>query len=374
MSLNSAEWVHIRSPFVYWAQTEKTVSLRVDIRDAQNPRILIENSKVTFDSTGYGAQGENEYHFELALPHNVDSDKSTYRVSDRDVDILLIKKEHGWWSKVTTSPRKPAWLKVDFDRWKSPDDEDEIPSDVMKDFPDIMDRVQKEEYGYKVENLRKVYLFLYNLFQFVGYLFIVGVLSVRYLRDGQEATHRAYEFVGFAMRYCQTMQALEIIHPLMGFTKTSVPVAFLQIGGRALILFGIVQAEERLHDEPAVFWLFFFWSLAEVFRYPFYMLQIYERKVYFVTWLRYSAWIFLYPLGITSECVVIFSAITYFVETGRYSVTLPNSWNFSFSFPTIMRLYLLFGVFPVSYALICNMWRSRTKVLGKSRSVITKQK
>lgn len=74
---------------------------------------------------------------------------------------------------------------VDFDRWKSPDDEEEITADVMKDFPDIMERVQREEYGYKVENLRKVYLFLYNLFQFVGYLFIVGVLSVRYLRDGQ---------------------------------------------------------------------------------------------------------------------------------------------------------------------------------------------
>lgn len=105
-------------------------------------------------------------------------------MTDRDVDIVLVKQQAGWWSKVTTSTRKPAWLKVDFDRWKSPDDEEEIPADIMKDFPDIMDKVQKEEYGYKVENLRKVYLFLYNLFQFVGYLFIVGVLSVRYLREG----------------------------------------------------------------------------------------------------------------------------------------------------------------------------------------------
>jgi len=168
------------------------------------------------------------------------------------------------------------------------------------------------------------------------------------------------------------MQVLEIIHPLMGFTKTSVPTACLQIGGRALILFGVIQAEERLHGESAVFWLFYFWALAEVFRYPFYMLQLYDRKVYVVTWLRYSMWILLYPLGIASECVVIFSAITYFVETGRYSIGLPNAWNFTFSFPTIMRFYLLFGVFPVSYALICSMWRSRNKVLGKPH--ITKLK
>lgn len=133
------------------------------------------------------------------------------------------------------------------------------------------------------------------------------------------------------------MQILEIIHPIMGFTKTGVPLAFLQVsmlshfntsqtsdygvmvfeiiswvsfiqvGGRSLILFGIIQAEERLHDQSAVFWLFYFWSLAEVFRYPFYMLQIYDRGVYIITWLRYSAWILLYPLGIASECVIIFS-------------------------------------------------------------------
>lgn len=44
-----------------------------------------------------------------------------------------------------------------------------------------------------------------------------------------DATHKAFQFVGFAIRYCQVMQVLEIIHPIMGFTKTSVPVAFLQV-------------------------------------------------------------------------------------------------------------------------------------------------
>lgn len=74
---------------------------------------------------------------------------------------------------------------MDFDRFRSPDDEDEIPPDVLKDYPDLMDSLRTEEFGYKVESLRKVYLFLYNLFQFVGYLYIVGVLSVRYLKEGQ---------------------------------------------------------------------------------------------------------------------------------------------------------------------------------------------
>jgi len=37
----------------------------------QSPRISIEESKITFDATGEGAHGENEYHFELDLPHEI---------------------------------------------------------------------------------------------------------------------------------------------------------------------------------------------------------------------------------------------------------------------------------------------------------------
>jgi len=176
-----------RSPFVYWAQTENAVTLRVDIRNAHNPRIHIEDRKICFDSIGEGAQGQNEYHFELDFPHAVNPKASTYRTLDRDVDILLQKEDKGWWEKVTLSHKKPAWLKVDFDRWKSQDDEDMVPQDVMKDFPDLMSSLQQKEFGYKIESLRNVYLFIYNLFQFVMNLFIIGVLSVKFSKDGPGA-------------------------------------------------------------------------------------------------------------------------------------------------------------------------------------------
>jgi len=59
-----------------------------------------------------------------------------------------------------------------------------VAQDVMKDFPDLLDTLKHEEFGYKIESLRNVYLFMYNLFQFVMNLFIIGVLSVKYMRDG----------------------------------------------------------------------------------------------------------------------------------------------------------------------------------------------
>ncbi|CAG7720673.1 unnamed protein product [Allacma fusca] len=360
------DWVHLRSPFVYWSQTESTVSLRVDIRNSQNPKIHIEDTRVVFDAAGRGALGENVYHFDLEFPHTVNPKASTYRVLDRDIDILIQKEEKGWWSKITTSHRKPAWLKVDFDRWKSPDDEDEveIPPDVLKDYPSLYDNLQKDEFGYKIENMRNVYLFLYNFFQFVGFLYIVGVLNIRYMRDGPAVFEGTYELIGHAMRYCQLLQFLEVVHPILGFTKTGVALAAMQVGGRALVLFVLIHSEERVQKSPAIFFLFLVWCTVELTRYPYYMLQISKYKVYLVTWLRYSAWIILYPLGFVAEAVVIFQCIPYFIESGKYSWTLPNSWNVTFSLPTIMRLYLLFGLFPLLYTFMRSMQRARNKALG----------
>jgi len=149
-------------------------------------------------------------------------------------------------------------------------------------------------------------------------------------------------------------------------------MAFIQVVGRCLILFGMIAPEQRMQDSPSVFYLFLAWASIEVIRYPFYMLQIAKIKIYPLTWLRYSAWIALYPFGICAETSVIFGSIPYFVETGRYSVSLPNSWNATFYFPALMRLYLLFGTFPVMFALMRNMWRIRSKALGSKAPKIKK--
>ena len=37
---------------------------------------------------------------------------STYRVLDRDIDIIIHKETKGWWDKVINTHKKPAWLKV----------------------------------------------------------------------------------------------------------------------------------------------------------------------------------------------------------------------------------------------------------------------
>jgi very-long-chain (3R)-3-hydroxyacyl-CoA dehydratase len=42
------------------------------------------------------------------------------------------------------------FLQIDFDRWKAEDDvDDEEPRDIMGDYPDLYEKLVKEELGYR---------------------------------------------------------------------------------------------------------------------------------------------------------------------------------------------------------------------------------
>merc|ERR1711970_500912 len=105
------------------------------------------------------------------------------------------------------------------------------------------------------------------------------------------------------------------------------------------------------------------WASIEVVRYPFYMLRVYDNELSLLTWLRYSIWIPLYPLGFLLEGVVILRSIPYAEETGRYTISLPNTYNFAFHFPTLLRMYLLFFFFPAMYRMMTYMYYQRVKKL-----------
>ena len=76
---------------------------------------------------------------------------SNYKIVNRHVDCILKKKKNSWWPRLTGQPQKPSWLKIDFDRWKSKnvDDFTDAPRDICQDYPDMYDRLHKEEFGYR---------------------------------------------------------------------------------------------------------------------------------------------------------------------------------------------------------------------------------
>lgn len=94
------------------------------------------------------------------------------------------------------------------------------------------------------------------------------------------------------------------------------------------------------------------------------MLQVCKIDIPLLTWIRYSVWIFLYPLGFSAEGTVMYKSIPYTEETGRFSITLPNTFNISFSLVSILRVYLLIFIFPTLIFLMSHMYRARMKKYG----------
>ncbi|XP_066592012.1 very-long-chain (3R)-3-hydroxyacyl-CoA dehydratase [Prorops nasuta] len=356
------------NPFVYWAQTEKQISLRVDLTDVKDINVNLEGRKLQFQASGHGIRGLNNYGFNFDLHSDISCETSSYKVNGRQIDFILKKATSGWWPRLTSQPQKPHWLKIDFDKWKSEDldDDEEELRDIHNDYPDTYDKLQTEEFGYRKEDLKKVYLVIYNLFQFVGFIYVVTVIGIKYYKDGTDSMKETYSAVGNSMKFIHLLQFLEVMHPLFGYTKGSTLVSLLQVGGRAFVLFCMIDAEPRMQTKPVVFYLFLVWSTVEVIRYPYYITQLLKVKIPFLTWLRYTIWIPLYPLGFMCEGIIILRNIPYFEETEKLSIALPNSYNFSLYFPTVMRIYLLFFSVPGIYTVMSHMNKARYRKLGTS--------
>ena len=69
-------------PFVYWAQTETDICLRVDLKDMLDTEVSIEEDEIEISTLGVGAQGGDEgrqrYHFVIEFFLPIINEESRY--------------------------------------------------------------------------------------------------------------------------------------------------------------------------------------------------------------------------------------------------------------------------------------------------------
>jgi len=112
------------APPVTWAQRKNVVFFTICLEDCRSPTLNIESNKIYFKGTGGTEKKEYEYSFNLY--GEVDTDKSRSFIRDRNIELVLVKKEEGpFWPHLLKEKKKMHWLKVDFARWKDEDSEDE---------------------------------------------------------------------------------------------------------------------------------------------------------------------------------------------------------------------------------------------------------
>lgn len=132
-------------------------------------------------------------------------------------------------------------------------------------------------------------------------------------------------------------------------------------------MYGIIYPEPRMYTKEVVWFLFLTWSAVELIRYPYYVCATLKRQIGFLTWLRYTVWIPLYPLGFVLEGLVMLIALPMFEETQLFNLNLPNTFNMSFHFPSILKFYMLLCL-PGMYILMQRMYEQRKKKLNERES------
>ena len=106
---------------------------------------------------------------------------------------------------------------------------------------------------------------------------------------------------------------------------------------------------------PAYTTMLLAWSVTEVIRYSYFVFSLSGVGVPKLwTWLRYNTFLVLYPLGITSECWLVYQAIP--LASQRNELYAYALW-------AILAIYV-----PGSYILFTHMLAQRRKIARQSRS------
>lgn len=149
----------------------------------------------------------------------------------------------------------------------------------------------KRKMNARIEN----YLKGYNLLQLAGwstgFLFLFIDMGVAYR----------------CIALFQLLSLAEILHASKKWSQSSSLFCFLQIGARLMILYIVLKLSfhTKLYPIPSfnevLYTMFIAWCTAEVIRYAYYVSVLFKRKDEILAWLRYTAFILCYPVGLASE-------------------------------------------------------------------------
>lgn len=81
-------------------------------------------TKDSLTFSGYPVDLAKVYKVTLNFKKDINSENIKAAAQGRYHDFTITKAEDGWWSQLLRDG-KPHWLKVDFERWKDEDSEDE---------------------------------------------------------------------------------------------------------------------------------------------------------------------------------------------------------------------------------------------------------
>ena len=200
---------------------------------------------------------------------------------------------------------------------------------------------------------REKYLATYNVLQFIGWSASLSAL----LRGSDQADvyQKVYVF--------QLLAILEIVHVLLGVVRAELVTTVVQVFSRLqVLLVHYLVKDSRLSEGNQ--YMLLAWCLVEVIRYPFLGMKSISTPPYVLTWVRYSAFYVLYPLGVYGEMLVLNSGLPSLTLNKTLSISMPNAWNIEFNFASYLTVLLYVVYLPGLAFQYSHMMRQRRNALS----------
>lgn len=222
------------------------------------------------------------------------------------------------------------------------------------------------------QSLKQRYLFAYNALNF--FLWTIITLRAMFLIPTLLAHSKLeglFEALFTFLKWTQTLALLEIIHSVLGLVRASPLTTAMQVASRILVVWGVLHMypEVVARVNPigrlvkgasggtyAFAGILMAWGITEVIRYGFFVYRegISRTIPSWLTWLRYNTFFVLYPIGISSECWLMW-------------LTLAPARKEEKGMDWVLKAVLFIYV-PGSYILYTHMMAQRRKVVkGKGK-------
>ncbi|XP_077217555.1 protein-tyrosine phosphatase-like, PTPLA [Tasmannia lanceolata] len=169
----------------------------------------------------------------------------------------------------------------------------------------------------------KLYLSAYNSLQAFGW-----ALSLSRILSSLATTksiNGAYASAGDLICFLQAVSFLEVLHGAIGIVPSGVLIPLMQWGGRTHFVLAILSQIVEVQELPSVFITFFAWSIGEVIRYSQYALNCIGICPYWLTYLRYTVFILVYPVGVGfGEIWLMYEALPFVKKYNLYANVFDN--------------------------------------------------
>lgn len=225
----------------------------------------------------------------------------------------------------------------------------------------------------KSSSSKSTYLLAYNAISFLLWSTVTlrAILLIPALTS-HDKLFGLYDALFPLLRATQTLALLEIAHAALGLVRASPVTTVMQVASRLMLVWGVLTPYSELIVTKNAFGrsqqgtvggpiglagCHLAWGITEMIRYGFFVWKegVSDSVPGWLMWLRYNTFFVLYPIGISSEVILMYLAI----EPAQDGKT-----GYEWVLKAVLAIYV-----PGSYILYTHMMAQRRKIMkGKSKA------